>query len=184
MAPDSVDIDYWAPLVREVKRYRGIVGLSTPSLAVLDANVIIGTKHEALTVAREQEIAGFYLAPQKKIFCLGDALVPWDPEDTSSNQSVAQTDGKAELVEGAVSPISVAGTEPVRMKSDIDLHEFVDAVYGIEAAMRERSAQEARRTDILERLVDQGLRLADRSLRVAENIFYNFERWLDRGKKK
>jgi hypothetical protein len=168
------ELSYWAPLVREISRYRGVVGAATPAMAPLGANIVIGTEHEARVVARNHAVAGYYLPQLERIVPLGDGLTPWSQGRDGGIDGY--TPDQAQVFDHHVPPWD--GVPPDRLERQ----DLVDVAFGIEAAMREQNAIAARRLRMEEALADRRLSIAQRALDVLATGITILERWT-RGKK-
>ncbi len=73
----DVTID-WSSVIFAVKRWRGILGVATPRMMTLGANVALGTRHEAERAQMQTRADGFFDIREKAILSLTSALVPWE----------------------------------------------------------------------------------------------------------
>lgn len=82
----------WQAVAHEVSRWKGIAALSTPYLAGLGANVLVGTRHEGERLAR---IAGVIEPPAWKMVPLGPGIELW-PQAVEPQQEVVEVKTEAE----------------------------------------------------------------------------------------
>jgi hypothetical protein len=75
----------WAHAISAVKKWNGIMGISTPRLLVLGANVVLGTKYEAERAKQQFQVDGFFDARDRDIKVLSDRLRLWEPEPQAAN---------------------------------------------------------------------------------------------------
>lgn len=76
--PDEPELD-WELILKEIKKWKGIKGISTLSLAEIGANILIGTDHEVgVCIGKGIGIDGRFDLIQNKILPIGSNLKLWE----------------------------------------------------------------------------------------------------------
>lgn len=85
--PDAMD---WERAIAAVKLWRGVTGLCTPRMANLGANIMLGTRHEAESAKRHQEVDGYFDVRDGEIHPLSSRIDRWAKgESPASGQASA-----------------------------------------------------------------------------------------------
>lgn len=109
-ATEGID---WDAVMRGVREWKGVRGVSTNRLLGLGANVVLGTRHEAEVASASNRIDGFYDVREKRIVPLGNALTPWHAPASTGGPPVAaalDTDQTAQWAELSSTVTRMEGT--------------------------------------------------------------------------
>jgi hypothetical protein len=86
MASHSAYDTIWDDIVRGVKTWNGITGIATPSLCMIGANIVIGTRHESERLAANRlSIDGYFDSRERAIIPLSHRITPWQHPSTQNN---------------------------------------------------------------------------------------------------
>lgn len=67
----------WSDIVAAIKEWQGINGVATARLIPVGANIVIGTRHEALAAQTRADVDGFFDVRERKIAPLSARIAPW-----------------------------------------------------------------------------------------------------------
>ena len=77
----------WSSVISAVTQWNGVMGVCTPRLLSLGANVVLSTKYEAEQAKQHFQVDGFFDARDRSIKPLSDRLNLWQPKSEPPSPS-------------------------------------------------------------------------------------------------
>lgn len=106
LEPSGSEAFFWEDAIASARLWKGIAGLASPPLMALGANILIGTRHEAVRTAGVSGTVtdGFFDEVSGSITPLTDRLIRW-PHSWEPEQSKAISSPKVSLETGTDDPL-------------------------------------------------------------------------------
>jgi len=132
LADEAPDVAVeWVQVLRAVRQWRGIRGVSTPRLLSLGANVLLGTKFEAERAQGQQVVDGFYDVRERDIKPLSSRFVKWEQPQPAPPPLLPPTNAEVPALPVDVRPLAESLDRIERRLGQIQdiLHEVSNYIF-------------------------------------------------------